>query len=194
MYLPTFKSLLRGRFARSENGAGHIEAVIMIPAMFVVIITSMTLLDLMRQHNMHTKAAFTIGDMVSRETLPIDADYLTGAHNLLNTMTRTPQDSTVRLSVVRYDSTDKKMKLDWSKTAGPSQQLTDAVVSDWADRLPNMVHNERMIIVETFARYNPPFEVGLGIPEIENFVFTRPRYAPQVLWTDASDPQFAGSS
>jgi Flp pilus assembly pilin Flp len=192
MYLPKFKSLLSGRFARSENGAGHIEAVIMIPLMFVVIITSMTLLDLTRQHNMHAKAAFTIGDMVSRETLPIDADYLVGTHNLLNTMTRTPQDSTVRLSIVRYDSGSDTMKLDWSQTSGPSLPLTDANVADWGDRLPIMVHNERMIIVETYARYNPPFEIGLGIPEIDNFVFTRPRYAPQVLWTGAPPPQFSG--
>jgi hypothetical protein len=132
--------------------------------------------------------------MVSRETLPIDAAYLEGTHNLLNTMTRTPQDSTVRLSIVRFDSTDNRIKLDWSQTAGPSQPLTEAAVTDWTERLPNMVHNERMIIVETFARYNPPFEIGLGIPEIDNFVFTRPRYTPQVLWLDAPDPQFSGSS
>ena len=192
MYLPNLKQALRSRFARSEHGSGSIEAVIMIPLMFVVIISSMTVLDLTRQHNLHSKAAFTIGDMVSRETLPIDHDYLAGTHALLNTMTRTPQDSSVRLSVVHYDQANDMMKLDWSRTSGDYSELTNQQVSDWTQKLPIMVHNERMIIVETFARYNPAFNVGLGTPVIDNFVFTRPRYSPQVLWTDAEDPEFSG--
>jgi hypothetical protein len=194
MFMNSLKLIARNRFARSENGAGHIEAVIMIPLMFMVIITSMTLLDLTRQHNLHSKAAFTIGDMVSRETMPVDPLYLDGAHTLLNTLTRTPQDSSLRLSVVRYDSTNGIMKLDWSRTSGGYTPLRDNDVRQWTEKLPLMVHNERMIIVETFARYNPPFNIGLGKPEIDNFVFTRPRYAPQVLWTDEVDPEFSGQS
>lgn len=193
MYLRKLKISLSSKFARSENGSGSIEAMFMIPLMFVVIIVSMTVLDLTRQHNLHSKAAFTIGDMVSRETLPIDPDYLAGAHALLNTMTRTPQDSAIRLSVVRYDATRDEFRLDWSRTSGGYTQLTNNIVRNYTDRLPMMVHNERMILVETFARYNPPFEVGLGVPEIDNFVFTRPRYAPQVLFVDEPDPEFAGS-
>jgi Flp pilus assembly protein TadG len=192
MYLTPLKSALRSRFARSEQGSGSIEAVIMIPLMFVVIITSMTVLDLVRQHNLHSKAAYTIGDMISRETLPIDADYLAGTHALLNTMTRTPQDSSVRVSVVRFDSNNDIIKLDWSRTSGGYSELDNNDVRNGTDKLPHMVHNERMIIVETFARYDAPFEAGLGTPVINNFVFTRPRYAPQVLWTDAPAPEFSG--
>jgi len=191
MYISKLTRALRHKFARSEDGSGSVEAVIMIPLMFMVIISSMTVLDLTRQHNLHSKAAFTIRDMVSRETLPIDPDYLAGAHALLNTMTRTPQDSSIRLSVVRFDDGNNIMKLDWSHSSGGYTPLTNHQVRNWVDKLPHMVHNERMIIVETFARYDPPFEVGLGTPEIDNFVFTRPRYAPQVLWQDAPDPEFS---
>ena len=118
MFVSKFKSLLQARFAREEKGAAHIEAMIMIPLMFGVMVTSMTMLDLVRQHGAHQKAAFTIGDMVSRETLPLDADYLESTHHLLNSLTRTPQDSSLRLSVVRYDSNNDIMKLDWSKASG----------------------------------------------------------------------------
>jgi len=48
-----------------------------------------------------------------------------------------------------------------------------------------MPHNERLTIVETFVKYDPPFNSGLSNHEITNFVFTRPRYAPRVLWYDA---------
>lgn len=193
MFKLNFKSLSRGRFARDENGAAHIEAMIMIPLMFTVMVASLSMLDLLRQHGAHQKAAFTIGDMVSRETLPLDPDYLIGTHHLLNTLTRTPQDSSVRISVVRYDSNNNAMKLDWSKATGGLAPKQNSEVRDWTDRLPLMVHNERMIVVETAARWDAPLNMSLGTQVIDNFVFTRPRYAPQVLWTDEPSPQFDGS-
>ena len=167
MFVSKFKSLLQARFAREEKGAAHIEAMIMIPLMF--------------------------GVMVSRETLPLDADYLEGTHHLLNSLTRTPQDSSLRLSVVRYDSNNDIMKLDWSKASGGYTVLSNNQVRSWTSKLPHMVHNERMIIVETFARWESPFNIGLGVQEIDNFVFTRPRYGPQVLWVDLPDLEFTGS-
>lgn len=193
MFKLNVKSLLRGRFIRDEKGAASIEAMIMIPLMFGIMMTSMSLLDLLRQHGAHQKAAFTIGDMISRETLPLDQDYLTGTHHLLNTLTRTPQDSSVRLSVVRYDSSNDIMKLDWSKTTGAFEVLTNHQVREWTERLPNMVHNERMIIVETAARWESPLNIGIGLQVIDNFVFTRPRYTPQILWQDEPAPEFTGS-
>ena len=44
MFGSKFKSLLQARFAREEKGAAHIEAMIMIPLMFGVMVTSMTML------------------------------------------------------------------------------------------------------------------------------------------------------
>ena len=193
MFKLNFKSLSRGRFARDENGAAHIEAMIMIPLMFTVMVASVSMLDLLRQHGAHQKAAFTIGDMVSRETLPLDPDYLIGTHHLLNTLTRTPQDSSVRISVVRYDSKNNAIKLDWSKSTGGLAPKQNSEVRDWTDRLSLMVHNERMIVVETAARWDAPLNMSLGTQVIDNSVFTRPRYAPQVLWTDEPAPQFEGS-
>jgi hypothetical protein len=192
MWYDKLKSPLRGDFVRSEKGSASIEAVIMIPLMFFCMVCFMTLIDFTRQHGMHQKAAYTISDMVSRETIPIDTEYLDGAHALMNTLTRDPQVSTIRLSVVRYNAKKEIFKLDWSKTSGFATPVSKRDVRNWADRLPIMVHNERLIIVETSAIYNPPFEIGLGDQQIDHFIFTRPRYAPQVLWDDI-EPDFAGS-
>ncbi len=178
---PTLKS----KFAREEKGSASIEAMIMIPLIFLVLLSIFTLFDAFRQYTMHQKAAYTISDMISRETLPINGDYLDGAHALFDTLTRAPQDSTIRVSIVRFDSRDNIIKLDWSKTSGASTALTGDAVRNWTDKLPMMVHNERMIIVETFANYAPPFKTGLENREIANFIFTRPRYAPQVLWQNS---------
>ncbi|MEP1766232.1 MAG: hypothetical protein ABJJ53_06260 [Sulfitobacter sp.] len=184
MFRNHFNSLLRSRFAREEHGNASIEAMIMIPAMFLCLLTFLTLIDYTRMHSMHQKAAYTISDMISRETLALDSDYLSGANALLNTLTRDPQTSTVRVNIVRYDADNDIIKLDWSNTSGYADPLSNHDVRNWTDRLPNMVDDERMIIVETAARYAPPFDIGLGNRQIENFIFTRPRYAPQVLWDD----------
>lgn len=184
MFNPTPKSTLHSGFVRDEKGSASIETIIMVPLIFFVVISMFTLFDAFRQYSMHQKAAYTLSDMISRETLPIDGDYMDGAHALFNTLTRDPQDSTVRVSVVRYDQVNNIIKLDWSKTRGYSSELSNQSVRDWTTKLPAMVHNERMIIVETFATYDPPFRTGLEQREITNFIFTRPRYAPQVLWTD----------
>jgi hypothetical protein len=157
----------------------------MIPLIFFVVLSIFTLFDAFRQYTMHQKAAYTISDMISRETLPINGNYLNGAHALFDTLTRSPQDSTIRVSIVRYDSKNNIVKLDWSKTRGSATGLTNQNVRTWTDKLPIMVHNERMIIVETFANYVPPFQTGLVNREIANFIFTRPRYAPQVLWSNS---------
>ncbi|MCX7566437.1 hypothetical protein OS189_08795 [Sulfitobacter sp. F26169L] len=195
MYNFQLKSLMRARFARDEKGSASVEAALMVTAIFVVMVSVLALLDLTRLHGQHQKAAYTIADMVSRETLPIDNAYLTGTHALLNTLTRDPQESTVRVTIVRYDANNKIFKLDWSKTSGFGQPLTNHQVRNWSDRLPVMLHNERMIVVETRAMYDPPFMMGLGQlgqQTIDQFIFTRPRYSPQVLWTDI-EPDFAGS-
>ena len=54
-----------------------------------------------------------------------------------------------------------------------------------AVNLPLMVDEERQILVETRTVYEPPFTVGLSQQTLRTFVFTRPRFAPQVLF-DAS--------
>ena len=50
------------------------------------------------------------------------------------------------------------------------------------NRLPVVPNNERLILVETWADYNPPFNVGINRQYLYNFVFTRPRFAPQVKY------------
>jgi Flp pilus assembly protein TadG len=184
MWYTNLKSPLRSGFARSEKGSASIEAIFMIPLMFFCMISFMTLIDFTRQHGMHQKAAYAISDMISRETVPIDNDYLAGTHALMNTLTRDPQNSTVRLSVVRYDAVNDIFKLDWSKTSGFASPVSNHDVRDWTAKLPTMVHNERMIVVETSAIYEPPFQIGLGNQQIDHFIFTRPRYSPQILWQD----------
>ncbi len=182
MFVRHTKALMSAKFLRKEDGAVAIEAAIILPAVFLAFLAVFTVFDAYRQYAMHQKAAYTISDMISRETVPLDNQYLDGAHSLFDTLTRDPQQSSIRVSVLRFNEAEGSMVMDWTQSRGFAGQLNPNDVKDWDDILPKMVDDERIIIVETWAKYVPPFQTGMGTPEIHNFIFTRPRYAPQVLF------------
>ncbi|MEO1557910.1 MAG: hypothetical protein AAFS01_15875 [Pseudomonadota bacterium] len=178
------RDYLRG-FARDENGNIAIECVILLPLLFWAYLSMFAIFDAYRQHAINQKAAFTIGDIVSRQTTPIDPAFLDGMRNTLKYLTNVPNsDTSIRITSVRYDANNNIYKRDWSKKRGWMPALSNNEVKNWHDRLPVLVHNERLILVETFVKYDPPFATGLQERTITNFVFTSPRYAPQVLWSD----------
>jgi len=174
-------SLSKARFARREDGSIALETAIILPVVFIVIMSLYTIFDAFRQYALHQKAAYTITDMLARETFSINDDFIDGAHALFNTLTREAQDSSIRMSVLRFDLTANRVFVDWSETRGTGAiALNDAAVATWRDRLPNMVNGERMVVVETWADYTPLFRTGLERRELANFIFSRPRYAPQI--------------
>lgn len=171
------------RFSRDEDGSIAVEMMILLPILFWAFLTLFSIFDAYRKHSMNQKAAFTIGDMISRETALVDQAYLNGTQTLLAYLTNEKiTDTSIRITSVKYDADNNVYKRDWSKTKGWVPELKNNDISNWHHRLPIMPHNERIMVVETFVKYDPPYNTGLTDHQIVNFVFTRPRYAPQVLW------------
>lgn len=175
------------RFSRDEDGSIAVEMMILLPILFWAFLTLFSIFDAYRKHSMNQKAAFTIGDMISRETALVDQAYLNGTQTLLAYLTNEHiSDTSIRITSVKYDADKDVYKRDWSKTKGWVPELKNNNIRNWHHRLPVMPHNERIMVVETFVKYNPPYNTGLTDHQIVNFVFTRPRYAPQVLWDNGS--------
>lgn len=172
------------RFRRDDSGTVAVESIIVLPILFWSLMAMYAFFDAYRQASMNTKGAYTIGDMLSRETNYVTNSYLNTAHSLFDLITRSQSASKLRVTVVRWDDVNKIYKLDWSKTRGSVPALTNTQVKNMAARLPVMPHNDRLIVVETWARYKPPFNVGIQEQDLYNFVFTRPRFTPQLLWSD----------
>jgi hypothetical protein len=63
--------------------------------------------------------------------------------------------------------------------------LTDDDLLLMEDKLPILVSGERLILVETFGTYEPAANIGTGDVPMDTFVFTRPRFAPQLVWDGA---------
>jgi hypothetical protein len=60
--------------------------------------------------------------------------------------------------------------------------LTSADLPNIAENLPAMADQDTVILVETQTTYDPVLQIGLGEQTISTFVFTRPRYAPQLAF------------
>lgn len=176
-------ALVLKRFRDDERGSIAVETVLIVPMIFWVYLTIFSIFDAYRHHSINQKAAYTIGDIISRETSPLDVAYLNGSRELLAYLTKNKKNHVaIRVTSVKYDAVNDVYKRDWSKKRGWVTALSNDDVSALKDDLPIMPHNERVMVVETFAKYEAPFNTGLSDREIHNFVFTRPRYAPRVLW------------
>ncbi|KIN63973.1 hypothetical protein Z946_2856 [Sulfitobacter noctilucicola] len=181
MFLARIKSRLSG-FGRNEDGTIALEAMIVLPVMFWAFLSMFSIFDAFRTYSINQKAAFTIGDSISRETAPLDQAYLTGTLQLFEYLSQSQGQSALRVSSLWYDAAQDRFFADWSKSNGTVAELSSDDVETWQTKLPVLPDGERIMLVETWSEYDPPFATGLERREITNFVFTRPRFAPRVCW------------
>ncbi|QBF31206.1 TadE/TadG family type IV pilus assembly protein [Thalassococcus sp. S3] len=170
------------RFAQDTDGLVTVEFAMMMPILFFAYCASFVFFDAYRQSATNLKTAYTIGDLISRETAAINNAYIDSMYSLTQDLARSNSPMSLRISVIRWDAGDDRYYLDWSSARGGITQLTDNTLSAFNERLPTMPDQERVILVETWNTWTPPFNVGMEVTSIDNFVFTRPRFAPQLAW------------
>lgn len=172
-----------GRFARREDGSIAIELVIIIPALFWAYLAMFATFDAYRAHSLNQKASYTISDTISRERDSIDGALISGLRTMHAYLMNTPLDNvSLRITLVSYDAANDSFALDWSHGAGVYPALINQDVANWHDRMPIMANGERLIVLESWVDYSPPFDTGLSDREIKSFVFTKPRYAGHLGW------------
>lgn len=174
------------RFARRDEGTIAVETMLWVPLLLSVLAATFSLHDAFRYKSLNVKAAYTISDALSRETDPIDNAYLDGMVQVMEFLTRSDGPYSLRVTLVRYNETEDRYIAEWSKTRGQFDTMGERDLTNLYDKLPTMLHNERVIVVETESQYSPPFEVA-GLSETRlfyNFGFTRPRFAPKIVWAD----------
>jgi len=170
------------QFAKDGSGSVAVEAVLILPFLLWAFLASFVYYDAFRQSSINLKAAYTIGDMLSRETAAVNDAYINSLQSLFIFLSKQESDPAVRVSVAMWDEEDDAYTLDWSEGRGNRPPLTEATVNAMRDRLPNLPDNERVILVETWSTYKPAFNVGLSEDVLYNLVFTSPRFAPQLVW------------
>ncbi|MFP4043694.1 MAG: TadE/TadG family type IV pilus assembly protein, partial [Rhodosalinus sp.] len=152
------------RFARETRASLTVEVVIVMPMLFWGFAASFVLFDMFRENSVNEKAAYTIGDMLSRETGFITPEYMDNTLTLLSTLTGKPaSDLGIRVSVIRWDEEDDIYDLRWSQARGSVAAHDAQDVEDWEDVLPVMVDEEQIILVESFIGYDQVLNIGVDI-------------------------------
>ena len=169
-------------FRDDTRGSVTVEFALMAPLLFWTYCAGYAFFDAYRQSAVNLKAAYTIADLISRETRALNETYIDSMYAMTRLLTRSDAPLSMRITVVRWNETDDRYYFDWSKTRGGTNPMTDADMVRIRDRLPMMPDAERVILVETWSTWEPPFQVGIGTTVLDNFVFTRPRFAPQVVF------------
>lgn len=202
-----YTSALRARlarFAQDTKGSVNIEATLMFPLLITMIASSMVFYDAFRRDALAQKAAYTVGDMISRETSAIGPDYLGNIRTLVALMADTPEsDVTVRVTQVQSTVTVSEpagndletattitYSRNWSKVDGSRVgTLSSSDVAGMAAQLPTMYNAERVLLVDVYINYDWPIDLGLddmlGEDTFHSRVFTRPRFAPKVTWSSS---------
>lgn len=176
-----FSRYLRN-FAKDTGGSVAVEAAIILPVLLWAMVAIWVFFDAYRTRSTTEKAAYTISDMLSRETNAIDDDYLDGAKSLLDLLSNSDSASGLRVTVISYSGVDDDYEFEWSQVRGNISAMDGSSMSDVTGNLPGMSDGETLILVETYSTYEPQLNVGLGDQIIKTFIFTRPRFAPQLIW------------
>ncbi|MHC0054907.1 TadE/TadG family type IV pilus assembly protein [Actibacterium sp. D379-3] len=173
------------RFATEEDASLIAEAVIILPVLTWWYVGSLAFFQAYEARNINLKAAYTVSDMISREDSGVDAAYIEGLQDVFAYLTLgNGTDPAIRVTLVRctsncdVDDGSRVLELDWSYGAGGKGALINANMSAYLDRIPLMPLGDRVILLETFVTYTPPFNVGLNVSDFQNLVVTRPRFVP----------------
>lgn len=177
---------LLANFWTDTRGSVTVEFILAMPFVFWAFMATYVYFDGYHQSTANLKAAYTISDLISRETTDIDDAYVDSMFTLFGLMTHTPSDISLRISVIRWDATADRYYVNWSANRGFPAELNDGTIGAFASKLPNMPDNEIVILVETQNTFTPLFRIGLEKTKLENFVFTRPRFVDQLKWDGQS--------
>ncbi|WP_102108257.1 TadE/TadG family type IV pilus assembly protein [Oceaniglobus roseus] len=180
-----FKTPLR-RFLRNSEGSYSVETILLLPMLAWGVLAFFSYFDGLRLANVNIKAAHTIGDVLSRETDPVNASFIDGTDRLLTFLINRPYQISLRVSVFKYNADETDFDLVWSQSRGSHAALSDADAATVTPRLPITANGDSIIVVETWMDYRPPFVMGLSETTFYNFVVTSPRYSPQLKWDDGS--------
>jgi len=174
------------RYLTREHGSMSLETVIVFPMLLWAFGATFLFWDAFHAQAETQSAAYTIADLLSREENTVDATYLTGLQKMQNYLIQGKMATRLRVTTIDWNETKKQYEVIWSRTPDTNwRELNDTTLNEQAARIPKMSSGDIAILVETQARYIPWLNVGVGTTVMENFVVTRPRNGPQLIWKNA---------
>ncbi|MBY6047776.1 TadE/TadG family type IV pilus assembly protein [Vannielia litorea] len=176
-------------FAEDARGSLSVEAALILPLLCWFYVSAFVWFDAYRTQNANLKASYTLADMLSRETDPVTETYLKGLNKVYDYLTTTRHPTYLRVTVVKCtnncDEESRTLQIDWSYATEGRPKHTNGTIAGMKDKIPLMPQGDTVILLETFMAYEPLFNAGIPAKSFENYIVTRPRFAPQLLYAGA---------
>jgi hypothetical protein len=188
-------------FLRDERGVIMAEALIAMPALIWGFLALVVYWDVFRVINVTQKAAYSIADTLSRQTV-LTEDFVEDLDTVLTFLTPGAPASEMRITSLQlsegatvaagFDSNDSYCLL-FSRmvglTSGSNRKAyVQADLKALNTLIPDMANLESVVIVETWVDYEPEFDTGvlsfattLTEQTFVQFVVTRPRNDRRVV-------------
>jgi hypothetical protein len=177
-------SLVRhlSRFGRREDGTVTVEFVLVIPLLAWCFLATFTFFSAYRTNTINVKAAYTIGDHLSRETGFITPAYLDTLGELHDFLVQSSESTRLRITAFEYELDDDTYRVIWSQGIDVGGRATNAIISDVRSALPNMPDEEIAILTEVWLDFAAQDFVGIPAATYYEAIVTRPRFANQICW------------
>ncbi len=176
------------RFCRDEAGTITVEFMIVLPLLIWCFAGMHVFFAAYRTQTINVKAAYTLGDQVSRETNYITPEYMDSLDNLHEFLTNTRSPSAIRITAFEYEQDDDTYRVIWSQArGGQANRVTDSRILDVRSHLPVMPDEEIAILTETWVDFVADDFIGLEPFTSYEVVVTRPRFASQSCWNPLND-------
>jgi hypothetical protein len=183
-------------FLRDEDGLILVEGLIMLPLLVWALVAMFVYWDVFRTINVSQKTAYSVADLLSRQRTDISVGFANGLQKVVNFLT--PGGHPVKMRITSFEcksSSGTQAEQICNATRGdfrllfsfsPDNKVTALSESDiqaWKGvRIPTLVHNESVFVVETQVDYEAQLPVALmglliGVDDqsFGEFIVTRPR-------------------
>lgn len=186
----------RKRFGTSEDGSLSVEFVLIVPFLVWALGALYVYVAAFQTRETATKATYTVADLYSRQTAPIDQAFVDQTGDVLDFLARRGGRPEMRVTVLHCaadcDAETRSLEIDWSHgTASmPARTMASLTETGIEARVPNLDLGQRVIMVETRFPFTPPLGFGLGARVFDTVMLMPPRFAPQLCWeTCEKSPQ-----
>lgn len=173
------------RFRRSERGGILAETIIVLPMLIWAYLAMFVYWDVYRAVNIVQKSSYSLSDFLSRQRVPVNADFINGLRDSMNFMLPPDQSATIRVTSVQWSQAQNRFNVLWSHSPGSVKPaLSTNNLAPIRDHLPVMSNGDTVVVLETFVPYEPMFKVGIPSRTLGEVVVTRPRFVPRVDWSN----------
>ena len=162
-----------------------LEFMLFLPVLVFTMAGGYYIFDAYRERMLVQKAAFTLADLMSRETEALGDTYFDNMFALQGHITRRSVPIAFRASMLRWDEEDEVFSVTDTEVRGVGlEELTNEDVIGYEENLPPLSNGESLLVVTIIHGYSMVNILDDRLIQMTDTVFTRPRFAPTVTFDE----------